>query len=243
MGCHALLQGIFPTKGSNPRLLRLLLWPSGSLPLAPPEKPKNRLGLPSWLSGKEFACQFRRLRFSPWSQKIPHATEQLSPCATTIELSLSQWCYLTISSSDVHFSSCPQFFPASGSCPVSQLFPSGGQSIGALASALVLSVNIQGWFPFGLTGLITLLSKGLEIITVWNPDMSQCSPYFMVQLSHPHETTGKTTALTRRTFVGKVMCLIFNVLSRFLTAFLPRSKRLLISWLLSPSAVFWSPGK
>ena len=162
-------RGIFPTKeGSNPRLLRLLLWHSGSLPLAPPEKPKSRLGFPSWLSGKEFACHFRRPRFRPWSQKIPRATEQLSPCATTIELSLSQWCYLTISSSDVSFSSCPQLFPASGSCPVNQLFTSGGQSIGALASALVHSMNIQGWFPFGLTGLITLLSKGLEIITIGN---------------------------------------------------------------------------
>ena len=77
----------------------------------------------------------------------------------------------------------------------------------------------------------------------WKPSVLQCSRHFMVQLSHPHETTGKTVALTRRTFVGKVMCLIFKMLSRFLTAFLPRSKSLLISWLLSPSAVFWSPRK
>ena len=71
----------------------------------------------------------------------------------------------------------------------------------------------------------------------------QCSAFFVVQLSHPYVTTGKTKALTRRTFVGKVMSLLFNMLSRLVTVFLPRSKRLLISWLQSPSAVFWSPQK
>ena len=65
----------------------------------------------------------------------------------------------------------------------------------------------------------------------------QHSAFFMVQLSHPYTTTGKTIALTRRTFVGKVMSLLFNMLSRLVLAFLPRSKRLLISWLQSPSAV------
>ena len=66
---------------------------------------------------------------------------------------------------------------------------------------------------------------------------------FIVQLSHPYMITGKTIALTRRTFVSKVMSLIFNILFRLVTAFLPRSKRLLISWLQSPSAVIWSPEK
>ena len=65
----------------------------------------------------------------------------------------------------------------------------------------------------------------------------QHSAFFMVQLSHPYMTTGKTIALTRRTFVGKVMSLLFNMLSRLVVTFLPRSKRLLISWLQSPSAV------
>ena len=71
----------------------------------------------------------------------------------------------------------------------------------------------------------------------------QCSAFFMVQLSHPHMTTGKTIALTRRTFVGKVMSLLFNMLSRFVITFLSRSKCLLISWLLSPSAVILEPKK
>ena len=73
----------------------------------------------------------------------------------------SQWCHPTTSSSVNPFSSCLQFFPASGSFPVSQLLGSGGHSMGASASASVLPMNIQGWFPLGLTGLISLLSKGL----------------------------------------------------------------------------------
>ena len=73
---------------------------------------------------------------------------------------LSQWCCLTISFSVSLFSSYPQSFPASGSFPMSWLFASGRQSIGASASASVLAMNIQGWFPLGLTGLIFLLSRG-----------------------------------------------------------------------------------
>ena len=69
----------------------------------------------------------------------------------------------------------------------------------------------------------------------------QCSAFFIVQLSHPYMTTGKTIALTRRTFVGKVMFLLFNMLSRLVIIFLPRSKCLLISWLQSPSAVILEP--
>ena len=71
----------------------------------------------------------------------------------------------------------------------------------------------------------------------------QCSAFFMVQLSHPYMTTGKTMALTRWTFVDKVMSLLFNVLSKLVTTFLPRSKRLLISWLQTPSAMILEPRK
>ena len=84
---------------------------------------------------------------------------------------LSHWCHPTTSSSVSPFSSCPQSFPASGSFPMSQLFTSGGQSIGVLVSTSVLPRNIQGWFPLGLTGMISLLSKGLSRFflstTVW----------------------------------------------------------------------------
>ena len=93
---------------------------------------------------------------------------------------LSQWCHPAISSSVAPFSSCPQTFPASGSFPVSLLFVSGGQSIGASVSTSVLPVNIKGWFPLGLTGLI-LQSKGLSSVfssaTVWK------HPFFGAQPS------------------------------------------------------------
>ena len=75
------------------------------------------------------------------------------------------------------------------------------------------------------------------------PSILQHSAFFIVQLSHPYMTTGKTIALTRWTFVGKVMSLLFNTSSRLVITFLPRSKCLLISWLQSPSAVTWSPQK
>ena len=86
----------------------------------------------------------------------------LSPRVCSNSRPLSQWCHPTISSSAAPFSSCLQSFPASGFFPMSQLFTSGGQSIGASASASFLPMNIQGWLPLGLTGLISLLSKGLS---------------------------------------------------------------------------------
>ena len=94
---------------------------------------------------------------------------------------------------------------------------SGDQNIGASASASVLPMNIQDWFPLGLTGWISLQSKGLSRVfsntTVQKHQFLQCSAFFIVQLSHSYMTTGKTIALTRRTFVGKVMSLLFNMLS------------------------------
>ena len=86
----------------------------------------------------------------------------LSPRVFSNSCPLSQWCHIPIPSSVVPFSSCPQSFPPSGSFPISQLFASSGQSIGASASASVLPMNIQGWFPLGLTDLISLQSKGLS---------------------------------------------------------------------------------
>ena len=85
-----------------------------------------------------------------------------TPGACSNSSPLSQWCYPTISSSVIPFSSCLQSFPGSGSFPRSQFFTSGGQSIGVLASASVLPMNIQGWFPLRWIGLISLQSKGLS---------------------------------------------------------------------------------
>ena len=86
----------------------------------------------------------------------------LPPGVCSNSCPVSRWCHLTISSSATLFSFCLQSFPASGSFPVSWLFESGGQTIGASASSSVLPMNIQDWFPLGLTGLISLLSKGLS---------------------------------------------------------------------------------
>ena len=130
---------------------------------------------------------------------------------------------------------------------MSQFFASSGQSIGASASASVLSMNIQDWFPLGLTGLISLQSKGLS--RVFSNTTDQKHQFFGTELSaqsnsHIHTwTSGKTITLTRQTFVGKVMTLLLNMLSRLVITFLPRSKHALISWLQLPSAVILEPKK
>ena len=119
-----------------------------------------------------------------------------------------------------------------------------GQSIGASASASVLLKNIQSWFLLGLTGLISLLSKGLfkHLLQLHSLKASVLGPRrrLSIKLSHPCITTRKTIALTIWTFVGKEISLVFNTLSRFVITFLPRSKHLLISWLLSLSQWLWS---
>ena len=143
---------------------------------------------------------------------------------------LSRWCHPTIWSFVVPFSSHLQSFPASGSFQMSQFFSSGGQSIGVSASASVRPMNIQDWFPSGLTALISLLSKGLLQHHSSKVSILQRSAFLMVQLSNPSITTGCIMALTIRTLVAK-SCLLFYTLSRFVMAFCPRSKCLLISWL------------
>ena len=128
---------------------------------------------------------------------------------------------------------------------MSQFFTSGAQSIGVSAPASV--------FPY--LGLISFRIDWFDLLAVQGTLKSllqhhsskasilQCSAFFIVQLSHPYMTTGKTIALTRWIFVGKVMSLLFNRLSRLVIAFLSRSKHLLISWLQSPSAVILEPKK
>ena len=126
----------------------------------------------------------------------------------------------------------------------SQLFTSGGQSIGASASASVLLVNIQSWFPLGLTNLLAVWGTFKSLLQhCYSKALNWCSAFFMVQLSHPYVTIGNTIALSIWTFVSKVMSLLFNMLSRIVIAVLPRSKPLLISWLQSRSAVTLEPKK
>ena len=129
---------------------------------------------------------------------------------------------------------------------MSQFFESGGQSIGVSASASVFPEHL--WLISFRMDWLDLLAVQGTLKSLLQHHSSKASilhhsAFFKVQLSHPYMTTGKTIALTRQTFVGKVMSLLFNMLSRLVITFLPRSKRLLISWLQSPSAVILEPPK
>ena len=129
---------------------------------------------------------------------------------------------------------------------MSHFFASGGQSIEVSASTSVLPMK-EGLISFRMDWLDLLAVQGTlrSLLQHYSSKASilQCSAFFTVQLFHPYMTTGKTIALTRRTFVDKVMSLLFNMLSRFVIAFLPRRKCLLVSWLQSPSAVILEPPK
>ena len=142
----------------------------------------------------------------------------------------SRRCYPAISSSVVLFSSYPQCFPASGSFQMSQLSASGGQSFS-------FNISPSNEHP----GLISFRMDWLDLLAVQGTLKSfiqhhlskasvlQCSAFSVLQLSHPYMTTGKTIALTMWNFIGKVMSLLLNTLSRFVIPFLPRGKHLLIS--------------
>ena len=156
---------------------------------------------------------------------------------------LSWWCHPTISSFVIPFSSCLQSFPVSGSFQMSHFFASDGQSIGILASTSVLPMN-QDWFPLEMDWLDLFAVQGtLNSLVQHHGSKASIlsSAFFIVQLSHSYMTTGKTIALTRQTFVSKVMSLLFNMLSRLVITFLPRNKCLLILWLQLPSAVILEP--
>ena len=129
---------------------------------------------------------------------------------------------------------------------MSQLFASGGQSIGVSAS-ISPSNEHSGPISFRMDWLDLLAVQGtLKSLLQHHSSKASilwCSAFFIVQLSHPYMTTGKTIALTGQTFVDKVMSLLFNMLSRLVITFLPKSKHLLTSWLQSPSAMILEPRK
>ena len=184
---------------------------------------------------------------SLWSHGLQHfrlPCPSPSPRACSNSCPSSRWCHSTNTCSVVPFSSWIQSFPASGSFPVSRLFASGGQSIGVSASIPVLPMNIQDWLHLELTGFIYCNTRDSQESSPTpqfkSINSSVLSP-FMVQISHPYMTVGKTIALTRWTSVSNLKSLHFNMLSKIVIAFLSRSKRLLISWLRSPSAVILSP--
>ena len=130
---------------------------------------------------------------------------------------------------------------------MSQCFTSGGQTIGVSASVSVLPMNTKGLVSFRMDWLDLLAVQGtLKSLLQHHRSKAsvlQCLAFFIVQLSHPYMTIGKTITFTRWTFVGKVMSLLFNMLSRLVITFLPWSKHLLISWLQSPSTVILEPRK
>ena len=145
-----------------------------------------------------------------WPHGLQHAKLPCpSPYPWTCSNScpLSQWCHSTISSSVIPFSFCLQSFPASRAFLMSQLFASGGQGIGASASASVLPMNILDWFPLGWTGLISLPFNGLSRVfcntTVQKHQFFVTQPSLWLNL-YFYMTTGKTIALTIWTFVGNV---------------------------------------
>ena len=172
----------------------------------------------------------------PVHHKLTESTP--NPCP------LSRWCHLIISNSVIPFSSCPQSFPTSGSFQMSQLFTSRYWSF-------TFNISPSNEHP----GLVSFRMDWLDLLEVQGTlknllqhHSSKASilchlAFFIFQLSHPCMTTGKTTALTRRTFVEKVMSLLLNILSRLVITFLPRNKCLLISWLQSPCAVILEPSK
>ena len=159
-----------------------------------------------------------------------------TPRACSNSCPLRQWCHPTISSAVVPFSSCLQSFPASGSFQISHLFTSGGQSIGISAS--VLPMNIQDWFPLGWIGLISLQSKGLSRVFS-NTQFKSFSSLVLSFLYGPSLTPIHDCWKSHSfdyTFVCKVMSLLFNMLSRFVTAFLPRNSSVQFShWVMSDS--------
>ena len=174
--------------------------------------------------------------------RLPYPSPSPGVCSNSHPLG---WGYHPTISSFVALFSCLQSFPPSGSFPVSQLFTSGGPKYWSF------SISPSNEY----SGLISFRSDWLDILAVKGTLKSllqhhsskasilQCSAFFMVHLSHPYMTTGKTIVLTRWTFVRKVIALLFNMLSRFLIVFLPRSKHLFISWLHSPSVGILEPPK
>ena len=160
---------------------------------------------------------------------------------------LSRWYHPTISSSVVLLFLPPSILPSTRVFSDESVLASGGQSIGSFSFSISPSNEHSGLISFRRDWLDLLAVQGILKSLLQHHSLKvsvlQCSAFFMVQLSHTYMTTRKTIALTRWTFVGKVMSLLFDMLSRVVIAFLPRSKRLWISWLQSPSAVILEPKK
>ena len=167
-----------------------------------------------------------RLFETSWTQHARLTCPSLSPTGCSNSYPLSRWCHPTISSSVAPFSSCLQSFPASKSFLMSQFFPSGGQSIGASASALVLPVNIQGWFPLWSTGLICLLSNRLSRVfsstTTWKYQFFSDQPSLWSS-SYIRTHGWKNYLFDYMNLRWQSDVSVSNILSRFVVAFLLRN--------------------
>jgi len=184
----------------------------------------------------------------------PHSLQHARlPCPSPVHRTCSnscpsrRWCHPTISSSVVPFSSHLQSFPASGSFPHGSTLHMRWPKYWSFSFSISPSNEYSALISFRMDWLNLLAVQGILKSLIQHHSSKgsilQCSAFFIVQLSHPYMTTGKTIALTRQTFAGEVMSLLLNMLSRFVIAFLPRIKCLLISWLKSPSAVILEPKK
>ena len=147
----------------------------------------RQFGNAAWRSDGELRVAYLYRPSLPCPSPTPRACPNSCPSG--------QWCHPTISHSVISFSSSLHSFPASGSFPMSQFFTSSGQSIGVSTSASVPPMNIQDWFPLGLTGLISLRIQGTHQSLLQHHSLKasilQCSAFFIVQLSHPYRTPGK----------------------------------------------------
>ena len=170
-----------------------------------------------------------------------------TPGACSNSCPSSPWCHPTILSSVIPFSSHPQSFPTSGSFPMSHALHIRWPKYWSFSFSLSLSNEYSGLISFRMDWLDLFAVQGtLKSLLQHHSSKASIlwhSAFFIAQLSHLYMTTGKTIALTRWTFVSKVMSLLFNMLSKLVIAFLLRSKHLLISCLQSPFEWFWSPPK
>ena len=141
----------------------------------------------------------------------------------------------------------PSIFPSIRVFPIESVLPIRWPKYSSFSFSISPSNDYSGLISFRMDWLDLLAVQGtLKSLLQHHSSKAsilQCSAFFIVQLSHPYMTTGKTIAVSRQTFVAKIMCLLFNMLSRLVKAFLPRSKLLLILWLQSPSAVILEPRK
>ena len=237
--------GDLPDSGIKPALLSLLHWQVSSLPLSHQGSPK-----PGWLThyypfGSVQSLSRVRLFVTPWT----------SACQAFLSITNSQ--------SSLKLMSIESVMPSNHLilCPPLLLLPSIFPSIRVFSNDSALCIRWPKYLSFRFNispsneqpGLISFRMDWLDLLAVQGTLKSllqhhsskasilHCSPFLMVHLSHSYMTTGKTIALTRWTFVGKVMSLLFNMLSMLVITFLPRSKHLLISWLQSPSTVILEP--